>query len=75
MTNEMIVRAWKDPSFRATLAPGSVPPSPVGDASADLKQVVADNFNSTPFCTVANCTVECTHPYVCIDGSAEASLR
>jgi mersacidin/lichenicidin family type 2 lantibiotic len=36
MTNAVIVRAWKDAAFRATLAPGAVPAHPAGPSTVSL---------------------------------------
>jgi mersacidin/lichenicidin family type 2 lantibiotic len=74
ISNEMVVRAWKDPKFRAQFA-GELPKSPVGDAVADLKQLASENFVTTPVCTVANCTITmCTTVADCTSHTCVADM-
>lgn len=55
MTNETIVRAWKDASFRATLEPDAVPEHPAGTST-----VKAERLQSAK-CTTASpmCSCKC----------------
>jgi mersacidin/lichenicidin family type 2 lantibiotic len=56
-TNEMIVRAWKDPKFRAELKDAGIPASPVGEAEVNLIPTVGDAF-------ITNASI-CTNPGSC----------
>lgn len=41
MTKDMIIRAWKDPAFRATLTPeqlAALPANPAGLSAAELNE-------------------------------------
>ena len=49
MTNEMIVRAWKDPQFRAQLA--EVPENPAGSSQLMSKDLAGENYLTSPICT------------------------
>ena len=49
MSNEMIIRAWKDQKFRSQLASAShnVPANPAGSGSLSAKDVEQDTFMTT----------------------------
>jgi len=55
MTPDMIVRAWKDPEFRARIG-AAAPAHPSGSVEIEEKDLVADNYITTPVCTQGNCT-------------------
>jgi mersacidin/lichenicidin family type 2 lantibiotic len=52
LSNEMIVRAWKDPKFRAQLG-GSVPGSPAGSAQLVASEISGEAYWTSPVCTDA----------------------
>lgn len=57
MSNEMIIRAWKDKTFRSQLASASrdVPANPAGSGSLSAKDVAQDTFMTTSpqsFCSI-----------------------
>ena len=60
MTNENIVRAWKDAKYRMECGM-IVPPSPVGEAKLEASEGAADNYATSPTCTQTNCSLHaCT---------------
>lgn len=50
MTPEMIVRAWKDPEFRARLG-SAAPASPAGSAQLSATDLVGETYLTSPICT------------------------
>ncbi len=56
MDKQMIVRAWKNPKFRAEL--GKVLPAhPAGSATVVLGGSEEENYLTSPACTVATCHI------------------
>lgn len=51
MSNEMLVRAWKDPQFRAQLAT-AVPSNPAGEAHLLASDLGGENYLTSPVCTI-----------------------
>ena len=51
MSNEMIVRAWKDPQFRAQLDV-AVPSNPVGDSRLMASDLIGETYMTSPVCTI-----------------------
>jgi len=51
MSNEMIIRAWKDPQFRAQLGV-EVPSNPAGEARLVASDLAGENYLTSPVCTI-----------------------
>jgi mersacidin/lichenicidin family type 2 lantibiotic len=51
MSNEMIVRAWKDTKFRAQLG-APVPGNPAGEARLVASDLAGENYLTSPVCTI-----------------------
>jgi mersacidin/lichenicidin family type 2 lantibiotic len=54
MTPEMIVRAWKDKTYRAQLSPAQrseLPTHPAGNADLGLEDVTESPCLTSPICT------------------------
>jgi mersacidin/lichenicidin family type 2 lantibiotic len=64
MSNLDIIRAWKDPEFRATLA--DVPPHPAGEIEIEPAGLGLDVHPTAYFCTFGCFTAHtCTHEQEC----------
>lgn len=50
LSNEMIVRAWKDPKVRAQLG-AVVPNNPAGSVRLAASELVGDAYDTSPRCT------------------------
>jgi mersacidin/lichenicidin family type 2 lantibiotic len=50
MSNEMIIRAWKDPQFRSRLG-AAAPASPAGNAQMIAAELQGDAYLTSPICT------------------------
>ncbi|MFV8750616.1 mersacidin/lichenicidin family type 2 lantibiotic [Nannocystaceae bacterium ST9] len=65
MDNATIVRAWKDPMFRATLTPeqlASLPPNPAGPAYTELGDAELVNWTLAVTCCWPALDGSGTHP-------------
>jgi mersacidin/lichenicidin family type 2 lantibiotic len=51
MSNEMIVRAWKDPEFRAQLDAGAFPAHPAGNPQLSPGDLGGELYLTSPPCT------------------------
>lgn len=51
MSNEMIVRAWKDPQFRAQLG-ATAPSHPSGEARLVASDLASEHYLTSPVCTI-----------------------
>lgn len=73
MTKDMIVRAWKDPSFRASLSAeqlAQLPANPSGVtmnelAESELREVVGGLYQSPSISHYASCGYICTFTTEC----------
>jgi mersacidin/lichenicidin family type 2 lantibiotic len=63
MSNLDIIRAWKDPEFRATLA--DVPPHPAGEIEIELAGLGSDGPSIGTFHCPSFDPHKCTHERVC----------
>ena len=50
LSNEMIVRAWRDPKFREQLG-GLVPENPAGNAQLVATELTGETYLTSPICT------------------------
>ena len=66
LNNETVVRAWKDPEFRASLSPedrASIPENPSGRSITELDETELGNVSGgEDFCTVT-LNVLCRYTY------------
>jgi mersacidin/lichenicidin family type 2 lantibiotic len=81
MTKDMIVRAWEDPAYRATLTPeqlAALPANPSGASMDELDEAelagivgggVVAPVSSGYVCTL---TTECSCPWSCYSRTIEA---
>jgi mersacidin/lichenicidin family type 2 lantibiotic len=51
MSNEMIIRAWKDPQFRSQLGAAVAPANPAGNAQLVAAELQGDAYLTSPICT------------------------
>lgn len=48
MSNEMIVRAWKDPQFRSQIDAAALPAHPAGSAQLAASELAGENYITSP---------------------------
>lgn len=53
MSNEMIVRAWKDPQFRSQVNAAALPANPAGNAKLVAAELQGEAYWTSPACTDA----------------------
>lgn len=67
MTKDMIIRAWKDPAFRATLSPeqlSALPANPAGLSAVELNESELNEVvGGVASETAVNCG--CSSGYIC----------
>jgi len=51
MSNEMIVRAWKDPEFRAQVDACALPAHPAGSSNLSAGDLGGETYLTSPLCT------------------------
>ena len=74
MTKDMIIRAWKDPAFRATLSPeqlAAMPANPAGLSAgemneAELSEVVGGVYQDVAVSYANSCGYICTWTTECV---------